>query len=63
MNAQDEDDGYLVSFITDMKQDRSECWLIDAKRFADGPVCRIVLPQRIASGTHSTWANGADISA
>ena len=63
VNARDEDDGYLVSFITDMKRDCSECWLIDAKHFADGPVCRIVLPQRIASGTHSTWANGVDIGA
>ena len=58
VNARDEDDGYLVSFITDMKNDRSECWLIDAKRFTDGPVCRIILPHRIASGTHSTWAPG-----
>ena len=58
INARDEDDGYLLSFITDMKNDRSECWLIDAKRFTDGPVCRVILPQRIASGTHSTWAPG-----
>ena len=62
VNARDEDDGYLVSFITDMKNDRSECWLIDAKRFTDGPVCRVILPQRIASGTHSTWANGRDLA-
>ena len=58
VNAKDEDDGYLVSFMTDMKNDRSECWLIDAKRFTDGPVCRVILPHRIASGTHSTWAPG-----
>ena len=61
-NAKDEDDGYLVTFVTDMKQDRSECWLIDARRFTDGPVCRVILPQRIASGTHSTWANGRDLT-
>ena len=58
INARDEDDGYLVSFITDVKNDRSECWLIDAKRFTDGPVCRVILPHRIASGTRSTWAPG-----
>jgi len=57
-NAQDEDDGYLVSFITDMNENRSECVLIDAKNIEDGPVCRIILPHRISSGTHATWADG-----
>jgi carotenoid cleavage dioxygenase len=30
--------------------------VIDAKRFADGPVCRIALPHKICSGTHAHWA-------
>ncbi|ROS01112.1 carotenoid cleavage dioxygenase [Sinobacterium caligoides] len=61
VNAKDEDDGYLVSFITDMKEDRSECVLIDAKDIEAGPVCRIILPHRICSGTHATWADGASL--
>lgn len=61
INAKDEDDGYLVSFIADLNTDKSECVLIDAKNFEAGPVCRIILPERICSGTHSTWANGDDI--
>jgi carotenoid cleavage dioxygenase-like enzyme len=61
INAQSEDDGYLVSFITDTKQDRSECVLIDAQNIEAGPVCTIVLPHRIASGTHATWANGPTV--
>ncbi|BFM11276.1 carotenoid oxygenase family protein [Simiduia litorea] len=63
VNAKDEDDGYLVSFITDMKADRSECVLIDAKNIEAGPVCRIILPHRICSGTHATWASGESIRA
>lgn len=63
INAKDEDDGYLVSFVTDMKANRSECILIDAKKFEQGPVCRIFLPHRISCGTHSTWANGSGIRA
>ena len=63
LNAKDEDDGYLISFVTDMKANRSECILIDAKNFEAGPVCRIFLPHRISCGTHSTWANAADIRA
>ncbi|HXA39577.1 MAG TPA: carotenoid oxygenase family protein, partial [Phenylobacterium sp.] len=61
IGARDEDDGYLVSFVTDMAADLSECVLIDAKDIAAGPVCRIRLPHRISSGAHATWAGGEDI--
>jgi len=63
VDSQDEDDGYLVSFITDMKENRSECVLIDAKDIEAGPVCRIILPHRISSGTHACWGNGDEIRA
>ena len=56
VNAEDEDDGYLVSFVTNENAGTSECILIDAKRFADGPVWRIALPHKICSGTHAHWA-------
>lgn len=57
LGAKDEDDGYLISFITDENTQSSECWIIDAKRIQDGPVARIALPHKIKSGTHSCWAN------
>jgi len=57
VGAVDEDDGYLVSFVTDENRGTSECILIDCKRFADGPVCRIALPHKISSGTHAHWAD------
>jgi len=63
LGAVDEDDGYLVSFITDETAGRSECIVIDAKRIEDGPVCRIALPHKICSGTHSTWAPRAQLKA
>lgn len=61
VNAKDEDDGYLVTFITNENTQRSEVLLIDSKRFADGPICRLELPHKLCSGTHSCWASGADI--
>ncbi len=61
INAQDEDDGYLVSFIIDEHAGRSECVLIDCKQFEQGPVVRIALPHKISSGTHSVWADRAFI--
>ena len=30
-------------------------------RVADGPVCKLQLPERISSGTHSTWADGSSL--
>jgi len=61
VGAKDEDDGYLVSFIIDENTQSSECVLIDAKRFEDGPVVRIALPHKICSGTHAVWADRAFI--
>jgi len=57
-----EDDGYVVSFVTDMAADRSECVVLDARDIAAGPVCRIVLPHRISSGTHACWADASEIN-
>ena len=57
-NDQSEDDGYLVVFIQDLIQDRSECALFDAQDIAKGPICQIILPERIQTGTHACWVEG-----
>ena len=56
-----EDDGYLVTLTTDMNADASYCLVFDAARVAEGPVCKLALPERISSGTHSTWAPGSEL--
>ncbi|MET0819617.1 MAG: carotenoid oxygenase family protein, partial [Aeromicrobium sp.] len=56
-----EDDGYLITLTTDMNDDASYAVVFDAARVGDGPVCKLKLPERISSGTHSTWAPGADL--
>jgi carotenoid cleavage dioxygenase len=56
-----EDDGYLVTLTTDMNDDASYCLVFDAARVADGPVCKLALPERVSSGTHSTWAPGSQL--
>ena len=57
LGATEEDDGYLVSFVTDENTGTSECVLLDARHIQDGPVCRIALPHKLCSGTHSVWAD------
>ncbi len=53
--AQGEDDGYLVSFVTDERDGRSEVEILDAADIAAGPVARVRLPQRVPVGFHATW--------
>lgn len=55
--ATGEDDGYLITYTTDMVNDRSECLIFDASSLSDGPVARVRLPERISSGTHSCWTS------
>lgn len=61
-NATAEDDGYIVSFVTDMVEDRSYCAVLDASDVAAGPIAKVILPERISSGTHSCWEPTAETS-
>jgi carotenoid cleavage dioxygenase-like enzyme len=61
INSQDEDDGYLVSIITNVNNKTSSCVLFNAKDIVSGPICSIPLPQQVCSGTHATWAQMNEI--
>lgn len=61
VGATAEDDGYLITLLTDMNADASYALVLDAARVGDGPVCKLKLPERISSGTHSTWAAGSEL--
>ena len=51
----------LVTLTTDMNLDASFALVFEASRVADGPVCTLRLPERISSGTHSTWVSGSEL--
>lgn len=55
INSQSEDDGYVVGFVQDESEDRSECWIIDAQKFTEGPIARVHIPKRVPYGFHSHW--------
>jgi len=57
-NATADDDGYLVSFVYDQLEDRSEVVILDAADIEAGPVGRVLLPQRVPIGFHATWVPG-----
>jgi len=58
-----EDDGYIVSFITDLNRDCSACWVYAAQDLGAGPLAKVQLPARIPSGTHACWAAAAELGA
>ena len=59
--AQSDDDGYLMTYVSDLEKNRSECLIFDAKNINAGPLATIVLPQRISNGTHACWVEGSRI--
>jgi len=61
--AQGEDDGWLVSYIYDETERRSELVLIDAANFSATPVARLIIPARIPFGFHGLWLDGALLDA
>jgi carotenoid cleavage dioxygenase len=61
LNARDEDDGYVVSFVIDANTNASEVVILDAKNFSAGPVARVQLPQRVPVGFHAMWVPGEQL--
>lgn len=53
-----EDDGWVLTFVTDTSTWRSECWVFEAPRIAAGPVARVELPARVPAGFHAAWVPG-----
>lgn len=52
-----EDDGYVITYTNDLRNDESHAEIFCADDISQGPVARIRLPQRICAGTHSYWAD------
>jgi carotenoid cleavage dioxygenase-like enzyme len=57
-DAETEDDGYLVSYVYDEREGRSEVEVLDARDVTAGPICRVRLPVRVPIGFHATWVPG-----
>ena len=60
--TQEEDDGYLVTFVVEEATGESECWVIDARSLASEPVCRLRIPQRVPTGYHSWWVSAGEVA-
>ena len=54
-NGQAEDDGWVLSYVYQPEEDRSEVVIIDSRAFDSEPVARIHLPVRVPAGFHGNW--------
>ncbi|MBX2802559.1 MAG: carotenoid oxygenase family protein [Myxococcales bacterium] len=59
--ATEEDDGYVVTFVTDTNDWTSACWVFDARHIPDGPVAKLKLPRRMPAGFHTIWVPGDEL--
>ena len=54
-DASSEDDGYLMSFVYDPAEDKSELVIFNANQIEHEPIARIHLPVRVPAGFHGSW--------
>lgn len=55
-----EDDGYLLTLVSDLAANSSELLVLDARDFSASPVARVRLPRRVPSGIHGSWIPDAN---
>ena len=56
-----EDDGYVITLVTDSNNWQSDCLVFDATDIRQGPIARVAMPHRVPFGFHATWARGEDL--
>ena len=59
--ATEEDDGYLLAFMTNVGTGQSDAHIYDARDIEQGPIGRLGLPERIPAGFHAAWMPGEDL--
>lgn len=52
-----EDDGWLVTFVYDTKEETSELVVVNAQEMTAEPVARVIMPQRVPYGFHGAWVS------
>jgi len=56
-----EDDGYVVTIVTDARDESSSCQVFRATDIERGPIARLPLPHRVPTGFHAKWIPGERI--
>lgn len=62
LDATDEDDGWLITFVHDENTETSELVVINAQDITASPVARVIIPQRVPYGFHGTWISETQLN-
>lgn len=54
----EEDDGYVISFLFNGRDMKTDLVVFDAQKVAEGPVSRLPLPVKVPFGLHGSFAPG-----
>jgi carotenoid cleavage dioxygenase len=54
------DEGYVLTYVHDESRVQRELVVLDAQRFEDKPLARVLLPQRVPYGFHGNWFPDVD---
>lgn len=60
--SNEEDAGYLMTFVHDLNNDSAEFVVIDAQNFSRGYVAQVKLPRRIPFGFHGNWVSDESVA-
>lgn len=56
-----EDDGWLMTYVSDLANGNAEVLILHSQDLAGGPVARIHIPQRVPLGFHGNWVPDEDL--
>ena len=57
----EEDDGYVITVVTDSTDWQSQALVFDGKDIQQGPIARVQLPHRVPFGFHAAWGRGEEL--
>lgn len=58
-DAREENAGWLLTYVFDRAENRSELVIVDARDFRGDPVAQVLLPARVPFGFHGCWVGEA----
>jgi carotenoid cleavage dioxygenase-like enzyme len=61
-DATTEDEGWLITFVHDTREDTSELVVVNAQDVNAEPVARVLIPQRVPYGFHGAWVSEEQLS-
>ena len=62
LNANKEDDGWLLTYVYDENTQTSELVVVNAQDMSGETVARVIIPQRVPYGFHAAWVTEGQLS-